>query len=234
MKGRGGVLIFLTLNFSVANTYSIDDADDLAANVDIVEREQQPTEYFYPSNPQASFVDMPGYGTMKYPDIESYWTDLQLGNFSAFIVFLERVTNLDLSFIEKLKLTKKSFFLVRTKIDVVVENMDKPFNEEDVLSKIREDILKQTKEKRVFLISNYEPYKWDFFQIVEAIMNKMPATQIGEKKETGWKLKVTTVFVSQSFVILLRTHTITCIIPEPTARSAVPGVSPGRGLLIVH
>ena len=24
------------------------------------------------------------------------------------------------------------------------------------------------------------------------------------------------------------------IIPEPTARSAVPGVSPGRGLLIVH
>ena len=34
------------------------------------------------------------------------------------------------------------------------------------------------------------------------------------------------------------THTI-CdlqhrVIPEPTARSAVPGVSPGRGLLIVH
>ena len=24
------------------------------------------------------------------------------------------------------------------------------------------------------------------------------------------------------------------IIPEPTARSAVPGVSPGRGLLIMH
>ena len=24
------------------------------------------------------------------------------------------------------------------------------------------------------------------------------------------------------------------IIPEPTARSAVPGVSPGRGLLILH
>ena len=24
------------------------------------------------------------------------------------------------------------------------------------------------------------------------------------------------------------------LIPEPTARSAVPGVSPGRGLLIVH
>ena len=25
-----------------------------------------------------------------------------------------------------------------------------------------------------------------------------------------------------------------CVIPEPTARSAVPGVSPGRGLLISY
>ena len=29
-------------------------------------------------------------------------------------------------------------------------------------------------------------------------------------------------------------YTILIIIPEPTARSAVPGVSPGRGLLIPH
>ena len=29
-------------------------------------------------------------------------------------------------------------------------------------------------------------------------------------------------------------YEIDCFIPEPTARSAVPGVSPGRGLLIPH
>ena len=35
----------------------------------------------------------------------------------------------------------------------------------------------------------------------------------------------------------MRSHVyffLKCIIPEPTARSAVPGVSPGRGLLIPH
>ena len=31
----------------------------------------------------------------------------------------------------------------------------------------------------------------------------------------------------------LNLHTNEIIIPEPTARSAVPGVSPGRGLLIL-
>ena len=42
-------------------------------------------------------------------------------------------------------------------------------------------------------------------------------------KKMIWKF----IIKQQYFIIYL-------IIPEPTARSAVPGVSPGRGLLIPH
>ena len=55
-------------------------------------------------------------------------------------------------------------------------------NEESVLSKIREDLLKRTDQESVFLICSYKPYKWDFFRLIEAMMNKMPASEIGEKK----------------------------------------------------
>ena len=93
----------------------------------------------------------------------------------------------DLKIIEKVKSTNKPFFLIRTKIDEDVEcgmlkKRDK-FNEENLLSEIRDYVVKTTEhllcaeEDNIFLISNYDEYKWDFFRLIEAIVKMMPAAE---------------------------------------------------------
>ncbi|CAB4044960.1 interferon-inducible GTPase 5-like, partial [Paramuricea clavata] len=159
----------------------VDDEDELAASVDIVETEQEPTEYTYPSNPHVSFCDLPGYGTPSFPNLETYWKTLELEKFEIFLIFMSlRVTELDLAIIKKVKSIKKSFFLIRTKIDVecMTKKPNAQLQEEDLLSKIKDYIITSTKhlscaEEDIFLISNYYPYKWDFFRLIQAIMSVM-------------------------------------------------------------
>ncbi|CAB4009844.1 interferon-inducible GTPase 5-like [Paramuricea clavata] len=168
----------------------VDDEDELAASVDVVQTEQQPTEYTYPSNPQVIFWDLPGFGTPSYPDVETYWRKLELEKFDIFLIFISlRVTEHDLAVVKKVKSLNKSFFLIRTKIDEDVECMKRKlknrFKEKKMLLEIRNYILNQTghllcAEKDVFIISNYEPRKWEFFPLIEAIINTMPVPEIGE------------------------------------------------------
>ena len=167
---------------------SIDDEDDHAATVDVVEAQVEQMEYTYPTNPFVSFCDFPGYGTPGYPNLEMYWEKLELGKFDQFLIFItQRVTQLDLELIAKVKAANKSFFLIRTKIDI--ENMSQKkkseFKEEEMLSKIRNYVLKQTNhlsctEKDIFLINNYDPYGWDFFQLIESIIDLFPVPAIGK------------------------------------------------------
>ena len=158
--------------------------------MEIVGKEKGPTEYTYPSNPHVRFCDLPGYGTPNYPDFTTYWGKLELEKYDIFLMFLShRVMEVDLKIIEKIMSMNKPFFLIRTKIDEDVECMTMKkkdqFNEEDLLLEIRNYVIKMTKhcsctEKYVFLISNYDTYKWDFFRLIEAIMKLMPAPEMSK------------------------------------------------------
>ena len=166
---------------------SIDEEDESAARVDIVDGEQQPMEYSYPSNPLVRFCDLPGYGTPTNPDLESYWNKFELEEFDIFIIFItSRIMGLDLAILRKIKSINKSLFIVRPKIDMeFTQNRKKLIEEELLLSKIKNYILRYTKEmscteEDIFLISNYEPYKWEFFRLVQAIMKAMPVPEIGK------------------------------------------------------
>ena len=180
----------MIINNCIVFTFSIDVEDECAANVNIVEKEQEPIEYTYPSYSHVSFCDLPGYGTPKYPDFISYWETLELEKYDIFLIFLQhRVMEVDVKIIEKVKSINKPFFLIRTKIDEDVECMlmqkKNLFKEEDLLLEIKNYLLKMTKhfsctEEDIFLISNYDPYKWDFDHLIQAIMKMMPALEIGE------------------------------------------------------
>lgn len=169
--------------------FSIDDEDESAATVDIVGQEQTPKEYTYPSNEHVSFCDLPGYGTPKHPNVEEYWQTLGLETFNVFLVFIQgRVLEADLTLIRKIQASNKLFFLVRTHFDEDIEGMKRKrkdqFDEEDALSEIRRHVLKCTShlpcaENRIFLISNYDQHKWDFFRLLEAIMMAMPPSDEG-------------------------------------------------------
>ena len=83
------------------------------------------------------------------------------------------------------KSIKKSFFFVRTKIDIDVWNnhQDNPKTSEDkTLEKIKKNCLKnleglESKDEDVFLISNRETTKWDFVLLEEAILDDLPTRQ---------------------------------------------------------
>ena len=169
--------------------FSVDDEDENAATVDIVDAGQSPKEYIYPSHPHVSFCDMPGYGTTSDPDLKNYWEKYQLEKFDTFLIFISnRLTALDLAMIHKVKSFNKSFFLIRPKIDLECKMKEnKPnFKEEDLLSKIKNYIVKQTDhlcchEDNIFLVSNYHPYEqeWEFLRLIQAIIDIMPAPQLG-------------------------------------------------------
>ena len=134
-----------------------------------------------------SFCDLHGYGTPTYPDVETYWRKLELEKFDRFLIFTSRVTQDDLDAIKKVKFINKPFFLIRTHIDEDAESMMRKkkdeFKEEELLSTIRNEILKWTKscpKENIFIIDNYDPHKWEFFQLVEAIMKVMPDAEVGK------------------------------------------------------
>ncbi len=79
---------------------------------------------------------------------------------------------------------KKSFFVVRTKIDqdIANESEKNAFNEEATLNDIRGKCLEKLKptgvrDEDVFLISNRKTDKWEFKSLTQAILNALPLRQ---------------------------------------------------------
>ena len=187
VSGYNSALHVLVITNSLRFLYSIDEEDESAATVDIVEGEQEAIEYSYPSNPLVSFSDLPGYGSPTHPDVEAYWKKFNLKNFDIFLLFItSRIMELDLAILRKVKPINKLLFIIRTKVDIDIEFMQKRKSqiEGEVLSEIRNYIVRYADQllcaENIFLISNYDPYKWDFFNLIEAIMNVMPDPNIGK------------------------------------------------------
>lgn len=172
-------------NFIVAILFRLSDEDQGAAKVDVTEATTEPTTYEYPGNPMITLVDLPGIGTPKFPDLQTYCEKVGLEKFDAFLIFTaSRFTNFDLDLAKKVKSLGKSFFLIRTKIDVdlMPKKGKATINEDAVLRKIRSDCMANTTDlisnaEDIFLIGNYDKDKWDFDRLVEAIVNALPILQ---------------------------------------------------------
>ena len=162
----------------------LEDDDDGAAKVDVIEATREPTEYQHPDNPMISFVDLPGIGTPNYPDLASYAEKVGLEDYDTFLIFTAgRFTQNDLKLAEKVKSIGKSFFLIRTKIDLdCTPRVGRSINEPEILKRIRQNCMNNVKglissEKEIFLISNYDKAKWDFDRLIEAISDALPVLQ---------------------------------------------------------
>ena len=155
----------------------LNDDDEGAANVDVIETTRKPTEYYHPENPRICLVDLPGIGTPSFPDLPTYCKNVDLENYDKYLIFTSlRFTNYDLQLARKVKSMGKSFFLIRTKIDndYEAEARKKKINEKQMLEKIKKHCFENVKdyissENEIFLISNYDKGQWDFCRLVEAI-----------------------------------------------------------------
>jgi hypothetical protein len=108
-----------------------------------------------------------------------------LAKFDTFLILTAgRFTENDLKLARMIKSMKKSFFFVRTKIDIDVwnESEKKAFNEEALLMKIKENCLENlhglgSRDEDVFLISNRKTAKWEFARLTKAILDVLPLRQ---------------------------------------------------------
>ena len=165
--------------------YRLEDDDDGAARVGVTETTIVPTEYQYPENPMISFVDLPSIGTPNYPDLFTYSEKVGLEYYDAFLIFTTgRLTQNQFDLAKKVKSIGKSFFLIRNKIDhdCRSEKRKRAYNEEKMLKEIRKHCMRNVEglissENEIFLISNYEPNKWDFERLHAAIINALPVHQ---------------------------------------------------------
>ena len=107
-----------------------------------------------------------------------------------FLIFtVNRFTENDLRLARKITSIGKSFFFVRTKIDVDVqaERRKRSFNEETLLQQIRADCSNNlgdllSNQQDIFLISNHFPDKWDFSRLTSALTLTRLLTNIVKQK----------------------------------------------------
>ena len=165
----------------------LDDKDDRAAPVDIVECTTEPTAYDHPTNNKIKFWDLPGIGTPEYPDLDTYCNKVQLEKYHTYLIFTaSRFLVNDLKLAEKVRLMKKKFFFIRTKIDENIRaekrKRKQQFDEEAMLARIRENCFLSlgnllTDDQDIFLISNHDPDKWEFARLTQAILDALTRYQ---------------------------------------------------------
>ena len=121
--------------------------------------------------------------------METYLDKVQLDKYHTFLILANcRVTENDIVLANDIKRQGKSFFFIRTKIDLDVqgEKRKKSFSEAAVLQKIRRDCIKNLVDEAgkpisskddIFLISNHHSGKWDFSRLTEAILDALPRYQ---------------------------------------------------------
>ena len=164
-----------------AMCFRLNDDDDKAAKVGVIETTRVPTAYHRPANPNIKFWDLPGLGTPNYPNMETYCKKVKLEKYHAFLIFsANRFTENDLKLATKIKSIDRKFFFICTKIDENVrsEKRKGTFNEDEMLEEIRsyclENLVDQLRnEKDIFLISNHYPAKWDFKRLTHAILHEL-------------------------------------------------------------
>lgn len=154
--------------------------DDVsAAPTGAIETTMKPTLYTHPTMPNVKLWDLPGTGSHKFK-AKKYLKEVKLETFDFFIIISsERFKENDIMLAEAIKESKKLFYFLRSKIDndIQAESQRKGFDEQKVLSQIREDChrnLKDMGNPNVFLISSFELHKYDFQTLIDRLEKQLP------------------------------------------------------------
>ncbi|XP_045212727.2 T-cell-specific guanine nucleotide triphosphate-binding protein 2-like [Mercenaria mercenaria] len=149
--------------------------DHGAAKVDVTDCTTTPTPYRHPDIHNFVLWDVPGVGTINFPK-ESYLNEINADKYDFFIViFRERFTETESWLLHEIRKRNKRCYLVRTKIDIDMENRKhsgKPNHSFlDLKKDMRDEIVKSFKGRSslsfpFFVISNHNILKYDF-QLLE-------------------------------------------------------------------
>lgn len=149
-----------------------------AAETGVVGMMVEPKAYSHPQYPNVMLWDLPGIGSMNCPSD----TFFEQGNFRQYDLFIiitsGRFTKTDAKLVEEIKKLGKTFYLVRSKVDLdLVAARRRNGSEESTLEKIRADCLSHVEgETEVFLISSWHPDKFDFQHLQQTLDNEYQST----------------------------------------------------------
>ena len=160
---------------------------------------------------------MPGIGTPTYPTLKEYCEKVDFDSYDTFLILTAaRFTKVDLELAQEIKKIGKSFFLIRTKIDVDENSVNRRKNPniEEMLSRIQADCYKNVKDlgirkDEIFLISNHDTNKWDFVPLVQAVLEKLDTHQ-KEALILSLSLKQLSKDIVERKVEVLRSMTLSC------------------------
>ncbi|XP_067266340.1 interferon-inducible GTPase 5-like [Chanodichthys erythropterus] len=165
---------------SFVNAFRGLDVNDAgAAPTGVTETTMEATMYEHPGMPNVKIWDLPGIGSPNFK-AKKYLKDVKFKIYDFFInLSSERFTENDIMLAKEIKKQKKIFYFVRSKIDNDIEQEEKKkgFDEQKVLSIIREDCQKNLKEvgdPKVFLISSNDVQKYDFENLQKALAEELP------------------------------------------------------------
>uniref|UniRef100_A0A8C6A151 IRG-type G domain-containing protein n=1 Tax=Marmota marmota marmota TaxID=9994 RepID=A0A8C6A151_MARMA len=155
-----------------------------AAPVGVVETTMKRTPYKHPNFPNVKIWDLPGIGSPNFQP-KDYLEKVKFREYDFFIIVsATRFKKNDLDLAKAIKIMKKNFYFVRTKVDSDLQNeeISKPttFDREKVLQQIRENCVRNIKENiidepQVFLISNNNLSEYDFPIMMDTLMKDLPA-----------------------------------------------------------
>ncbi|CAM4630391.1 unnamed protein product [Lepidochelys kempii] len=124
----------------------------------------EPKAYSHPKHPNVTLWDLPGIGTRNCPS-DTFLTQRHFRQYDLLIVIsCERFTDTDTRLVEEIQMLGKRFYFVRSKVDSdVLSAQRRNGREASALQMIREDCISRLGgEKDVFLISSWDPDKFDF------------------------------------------------------------------------
>lgn len=155
-----------------------------AAEVGVVETTMKRTPYQHPKIKTLTLWDLPGIGTQEFPP-KAYLEAVKFKEYDFFIIAsATRFTKLELDLAKAIRIMKKNYYFVRTKVDIDLGNQKKSkphtFDREKTLKQIRSYSLKTFTDNnmdvpKIFLISSYNLSDYDFPVLMETLTKDLPA-----------------------------------------------------------
>ncbi|XP_063077062.1 interferon-inducible GTPase 5-like [Engraulis encrasicolus] len=149
--------------------------DEGYAKTGVRETTMEPTEYPHPTMPNVKIFDLPGIGSTNFK-ANAYMKKVAFKNYDFFIIVsASRFKENDVLLAKNIKKQKKSFYFVRSKVDMDVANQiaSGEGTEEETLRCIRDDCLANLKSLEtnspVFLITSHDLSKYDFQKLIETL-----------------------------------------------------------------
>ncbi|XP_069057436.1 immunity-related GTPase family Q protein-like [Pleurodeles waltl] len=165
----------------------LQDEDEGAAPVGVVETTMKPTPYSLPKYSNVTIWDLPGIGTQNFT-AENYLEQVNFHTYDFFIILAsERFKENHVVLAKEIAKQGKCFYFIRTKIDNDVmsqtKNRKQPAKEDAILEEIRNDCEKNLKKaglprSKVFLISSFELDKYDFQRLLEELEVELPGHKL--------------------------------------------------------